>query len=468
MAEIKDSKLIRDALGSPVPQYWDETSQMYIARTVDGSFADVDFSKVRLLRDKLGSVIPQLWDTETARFVPGKGGGNGEVTIGSVQGLQEELDATATQLAENVTKTNDNTSKVLNILPLYKNKVHPNLQHLFNPFVKSQIKLLGDSITAGSGGTGYSATGETIFGNYKANLPTAKCWANDIAKFINDNFNKVYDVPVDNSGITVIGTKTDVENWGVFGKAFQFTNYSADTNGVQLSFYGTEITIVHTQQPNNGIMNVYIDEVLHSQLEGYSASYKDNEVKISGLSEGNHVVKIMDSNTKNASATNKLFVLQGFRIPKKTVCKNWGIAGVNSKFIYDNLNSLSPSGDTTVILQIGTNDRGAFKSPQYTIYNYKRIQTALASAGKNLIIMVANATTDEPGTMNFKMVDLDTAIQKYCIDNNVEYVSNYKFFMKYTNKYNVSLSPLLDGIGLHPNDRGYELMYLNVHHSLGF
>lgn len=100
MAEIKDSQLIRDALGSPVPQYWDETSQMYIARTVDGSFADVDFSKVRLLRDKLGSPIPQLWDTETAKFVPGKGGANGEVTIESVPGLKEKLDETTATLAE--------------------------------------------------------------------------------------------------------------------------------------------------------------------------------------------------------------------------------------------------------------------------------------------------------------------------------------------------------------------------------
>ncbi|WP_188074692.1 hypothetical protein [Planococcus sp. ANT_H30] len=47
MAEIKNTQLIRDALGSPVLQYWDETSQTYIVITLDGSIADVDFKKTK-------------------------------------------------------------------------------------------------------------------------------------------------------------------------------------------------------------------------------------------------------------------------------------------------------------------------------------------------------------------------------------------------------------------------------------
>lgn len=116
MTEIKDTKLIRDALGSPVPQYLKEDLENYVVKTVDGSTVtrgDIDFSKTKLLRDKLGSPIPQLWDTVNNKWVvdTGRSSEGGLVKwenihdkplefvpkahthkISEISGLQEKLD----------------------------------------------------------------------------------------------------------------------------------------------------------------------------------------------------------------------------------------------------------------------------------------------------------------------------------------------------------------------------------------
>lgn len=96
MAEIKDAKLIRDAIGSPVPQHLNEDLADYVVKTVDGSLAtrgEIDFSKTKLLRDKLGSPIPQLWDVVNNKWVVDMGQSNAHThRISEIIGLQEKLD----------------------------------------------------------------------------------------------------------------------------------------------------------------------------------------------------------------------------------------------------------------------------------------------------------------------------------------------------------------------------------------
>jgi hypothetical protein len=66
-----------------------------------------------------------------------------------------------------------------------------------NPFKKTKLKLIGDSITAGVGGTGYSKSGETMFTDsagtvQKANVETATCWANSLKKLLETKYNDKY------------------------------------------------------------------------------------------------------------------------------------------------------------------------------------------------------------------------------------------------------------------------------------
>lgn len=52
---------------------------------------------------------------------------------------------------------------------------------------KVNIKLLGDSITHGVGGTGYEENGEKLIMNYKRN-PDGNCWANMLKKHMESHY----------------------------------------------------------------------------------------------------------------------------------------------------------------------------------------------------------------------------------------------------------------------------------------
>lgn len=93
-----EKKLIRDALGSPVPQHFNEKLGMFTVNTLDGSTVtngDIDFSRTKLLRDQLGSVIPQVWDGENRKWVVMTtqhiGGGSGKSVIALLS--QDEYNA---------------------------------------------------------------------------------------------------------------------------------------------------------------------------------------------------------------------------------------------------------------------------------------------------------------------------------------------------------------------------------------
>lgn len=135
-----EDKLIRDALGSPVPQYFNLDLQTFAVSTIDGAVATgVDFSKTKLIRDKLGAPIPQAWDSTNNKWVAvttnsSSGGGISSwndltdkpteypSSIPNVSGLNDALNKKANsgdltsldnkfteQLAENVNGINEKT-----------------------------------------------------------------------------------------------------------------------------------------------------------------------------------------------------------------------------------------------------------------------------------------------------------------------------------------------------------------------
>lgn len=90
-SDIMTEKLIRDALGSPIPQYFNLDLQMFAVETIDGSVVtDIDFSKIKLLRDHLGSPIPQLWDTTNNKWVMDTSQAR-NITIRSTEPTVEEM-----------------------------------------------------------------------------------------------------------------------------------------------------------------------------------------------------------------------------------------------------------------------------------------------------------------------------------------------------------------------------------------
>ena len=71
------SKLIRDVLGDPIPQY--EVEKGIFSVLSNGDANNVDFSKKKLLRDAFGDPLPyQYYDVESGEFVSGMLGGTNE------------------------------------------------------------------------------------------------------------------------------------------------------------------------------------------------------------------------------------------------------------------------------------------------------------------------------------------------------------------------------------------------------
>lgn len=110
-------KMIRDALGGTVPQYFNEELGTYAVNTVDGSVVtrkDVNFGKTKLLRDDFGGILPQLWDAVNNKWIVDDGshsGGSADVTevkqeIATLsQTVEQKNKEVAAQLADKASKT---------------------------------------------------------------------------------------------------------------------------------------------------------------------------------------------------------------------------------------------------------------------------------------------------------------------------------------------------------------------------
>ena len=89
------------------------------------------------------------------------------------------------------------------------------ISRVFANIVKEEktIKLIGDSITAGVGGTGYDASstggGEQIYGDVYQNV-TGHCWANSLKAYWESKFD---DVTVINNGWSGIDTHHIIDYW---------------------------------------------------------------------------------------------------------------------------------------------------------------------------------------------------------------------------------------------------------------
>lgn len=133
-----NTKMVRDALGSPVPQTFNSDGTYSVLAS--GNTNGIDFSKHKMLRDALGSPLPyQYFDVAENKFVAGSigGGGSGGAVdsvngktgivnlIASDVGAASEADLTnltqtVTQNAEVVTQHLDEieTTPTFNTIPL--------------------------------------------------------------------------------------------------------------------------------------------------------------------------------------------------------------------------------------------------------------------------------------------------------------------------------------------------------------
>jgi lysophospholipase L1-like esterase len=344
-------------------------------------------------------------------------------------------------------------------------------KHLNNPFIRTIIKLIGDSITAGLCGTGYSAT-DKIIGNtgFKTNVTTAVCWANMLRDHVIAEYNREYDISVNDPNISFLAaTHQVVENNTATFKWQAFFSNTTTNNGIQFTFYGDHFSIYHATVGGGGIMDIYVDGVKWGELDTYG-TYADNvEKKVTGLTLGEHLVEIRETNRKNTGASGNSIYIQGLKIPKTADVVNFGISGKHSQYLYQQRDQLIESADSIIIMQIGTNDRHNFKTTAVTKSYQRELIKYIRGLGKDVIVMAANPVSvanDMEPVRNFKMDDVDRSIHQVTKEFKMDYISNYKGYMEYAINTSVTIDSLLFD-GLHPNDEGYKVMFELIAKGLG-
>lgn len=143
--------------------------------------------------------------------------------------------------------------------------------------------------------------------------------------------------------------------------------------------------------------------------------------------------------------------------------KNYGCAGLTSGNLITNIHTLIEEDDDIIIIMIGTNDRSSLyikdllRKRIISMYNY--ITNLL---GKKVIFMasIPASIKNEKSQTVVHMEDINNIIMGACASLGIEYISIYNDFIDYCENTGVTIDSLLAD-GLHPNDKGYDVM-LNI------
>lgn len=367
------------------------------------------------------------------------------------------------------------------------NYLHHLREHLSNPFIRTQIKFVGDSITAGQGGTGYDASGTSgvLIGGTESsyqNVTSAICFSNMLYHFIADRYNQKIDVSVADeridkpyigkSSTLAKGTKT-IGSFKIEYDRLTENNTIASRDFLSFSFYGTAFSIFNFKGNNKGKYGVYCDGTLLDTIDCYSATTEERyEQTFTGLTEGTHTVVLKTTATKNASSTLNQIVITGIAVTKHAVVVPWGISGTLSASAI-NTTGRYTTDDDFVILQYGTNDRHMYFSQDSTYENLISAAEIIKETYGAEPIFMCPPPVDESFeydvsvTRYYHMWDVHDAVCRVGEYYKIPVIDNYKAFMDYLDNHdNATLDDLLFD-GLHPNDLGYAVIYDNIMNSLG-
>ena len=166
---------------------------------------------------------------------------------------------------------------------------------------------------------------------------------------------------------------------------------------------------------------------------------------------------------------------------------NNGCTGTKIDFIIDNFDQLVDPEDDIIICTIGTNNRSHYFSSgpvptkqtrQKEIYGkILALADKFKKAGKQIIFMsnIPASADNENRTYDpqfgelcrvVHMNDIHDLYLKTSFDKGFPLIDLYTAFLNYCHNHNLSLDDLLDD-GLHPNDRGYEVMFRLILQELG-
>ncbi|MCU5498814.1 SGNH/GDSL hydrolase family protein [Bacillus wiedmannii] len=340
-----------------------------------------------------------------------------------------------------------------------------------NPLVKAKVKLIGDSITAGVGGTGYALTGGQIGDSeFRMNNKDAICWANFLDKHIVKNYKKdhfviphIEFINYTDKSVKPVENRNAPLQWQI-----ALPNKTT-VNKAEFEFYGTEFDVLYAQVNTGGIIDVYVDSTKHASIDSFGDYKEGLTFKVKGMSDKKHHIELRETGKKNDQSIGTTFYFQGLKVNKYAEVKNYGIAGHTSNGVFHTMHYLLEDDDDLVILQIGTNDRIIYQSPQMTQAFVKAIIAHCEERNVPVILMAANPSTakdEESGQRYFHMRDVHDAIATVASELGVPFISNYNGYIERVVNSKETLKELLND-ELHPNDKGYKVYFNYIAKELG-
>ena len=148
--------------------------------------------------------------------------------------------------------------------------------------------------------------------------------------------------------------------------------------------------------------------------------------------------------------------------------------GTNIQFVIKNFDVLVDKEDDIIICTIGTNNRHIYfeagEKPTReelgaNFYNnVVKLYNMFVQAGKDVIFVAnipASAANERDGENYWRILHMDdiNAIYRYAAEKlDFPFISMYDLFAEYCKLNDITVESLLCD-GLHPNDRGYDVMY---------
>ena len=319
-----------------------------------------------------------------------------------------------------------------------------------NPFEKTYIKLIGDSVTFGTGGTGSEETGLPI-GNNQGNSNTlnATCWANMFIRNIDYNFGRWQKVSFGNEHIEKNNSYCANYKYGDF-----VINNNHNDWVCKFNFYGEGIKIGYNANAYSGSFNICIDGV--DNIVDATEGIGDLEVYIDNLELSEHEVVIKSVMKSGNYAT----TLKYIKVKKELRVKNHGKGSMTSNYIFNE--GVIEEDDDVLIVMFGLN-HVYINDGEINIYNsYAKLFEE--HSDKSIIIMTPNPYKNTGYKTELQNIEL--AIIDVCNRYNIEYISNYDFVLNYISENNKQFSDIyIDAC--HPNDAGHKLIYNNIINKLG-
>lgn len=203
-----------------------------------------------------------------------------------------------------------------------------------------------------------------------------------------------------------------------------------------------------------------------SIVEGFGGSnYNGGSVTNHSDEEIPNSVKTWYRNTDGTCWANSLKKYVEFNYPNTTVINN-GIGGFTVPQLYSNFDTLVGDDATAVIVGIGINNRNT--TDKKTVITDGIVNIIWKALRRGLKCVILTPTLIKVGDSVDKNNDatVNAYVRNAIALGNAHFIDVHSELLAYMNLNNISLNSIMSN-DLHPNDRGYELIYNIILKNLG-